>query len=222
MDISNKTLAFFLVAAMIVSIAGTFISLNNMNRIQPGSKLGGLTGFATNETGNVTLQISKIASLRFANATLDWGSGSVDGSAEDNFCTMETNGSGWNNASCKDFNVVGSHLVLENNGSLFVDVKLNFSNTSALMFPQDTYNPILQYNVTENETNSCGTAGAELTQSTWNNTIITYEPIVCSNLSYADDTDSLAIEFKIGFSTQAAGGSRTLDVTAYGTEKAGQ
>jgi len=221
MDISNKTLALFLVAAMVVSITGTFISLNNLNKIQPGGKLGGLTGFATNETGNVTLQIAKVVSIRFANATLDWGSGFVDPSDAANLCTMETNGTGWNNASCKDFNTVGSHLVLENNGSLRVSVELNFSQNATDLLG-DNVAALMQYNVSENETNSCLTAGAGLTQSSWNDTTTDYEPIVCTNLTFEDATDSLAIDFKVAFNTNITGGSKQLNITALATQLAGQ
>lgn len=220
MDVSNKTLALFLIAAMVISIGGTLISLNNMNRLTTPGKIG-LTGFATNETGNITLEISKIASIRFAQATLDWGSGYVDPSDGSNTCVMETNGSGWNNASCIDFSAVSSHLILENNGSLFVEVELEFSDNPTSLFGSNT-NAILQYNVSNSESGSCAFVADIATAVGWNNTVTAYNPIVCTNLSYVDSKDTLAIEFKVGFNTSIQQKAYQLNITAFGTALAGQ
>lgn len=59
MDISNKTLAMFLVAAIVVSIAGTIISLNKITEVGPG----GLTGMAPTDTGNVTVNVGATVSI---------------------------------------------------------------------------------------------------------------------------------------------------------------
>jgi hypothetical protein len=54
MDISNRTLATFLLLAIVVSLGGTLVSLN---------KLNSLTGFATTGTGNVSLSVGSTLSI---------------------------------------------------------------------------------------------------------------------------------------------------------------
>lgn len=59
MDISNKTLAMFLVAAIVVSIAGTTISLNKLGGVGSNAP----TGYATTDIGNVTINIGAAVSI---------------------------------------------------------------------------------------------------------------------------------------------------------------
>ena len=70
MEISNKTLALLLVAAIVVSIGGTLISLNNVNQ--------GITGHVTsNATGTTSVNVGAVTTLRFDISSVDFGAGSV-------------------------------------------------------------------------------------------------------------------------------------------------
>ena len=67
MDISNKTLAIFLVAAIVVSVAGTMISLNKLQSVS-------YTGFATTATGNVSVNIQSQLSITTSDGnTINFG-----------------------------------------------------------------------------------------------------------------------------------------------------
>ena len=55
MDISNKTLALLLLAAMVVSLGGTIISVSQISDLQ--------TGMATTPTGNVDLNVQGALSI---------------------------------------------------------------------------------------------------------------------------------------------------------------
>ena len=68
MDISNKTLAMFLVAAIVVSIAGTTISLNRLGDISTSP-----TGFATSGVGNVSLNVNTDLSIVLDEAWINFG-----------------------------------------------------------------------------------------------------------------------------------------------------
>ena len=88
MDISNKTLAMFLVAAIVLSLGGTLISLNKLNNIV------GPTALATQQTGTVNFSIYETLDISISNATLDFGRVVVNASQGDNcqFATLSNNG----------------------------------------------------------------------------------------------------------------------------------
>jgi len=68
MDISNKTLAVFLLAAIVVSLGGTIVSLNRLDSLSA-------TGFASSGTGNVSLNIQSSLSITTAdNALINFSS----------------------------------------------------------------------------------------------------------------------------------------------------
>lgn len=73
MDISNRALGLLLVAAIVISIGGTVISLNKLDGFST-------TGYATNnQTGTVSLQIEDALSIFLTDNTIDFGT-----------CTMNT------------------------------------------------------------------------------------------------------------------------------------
>ncbi len=220
MNISNKALVLFLVMSIFVSIFGVSMSIYKLNTIKPVPILQGKspTGFATNDTGNVTLNIAKTASIKFVNSSCDWGSGSPGTNIGD-YCLLETNGSGWVNntaGGCVGFNTVSQCLVLENNGTARVSLDLNFSQNATALLGGNS-GALLQYWVVENETNSCGTAGANLTEGSWNDTTIAYEPIVCTDFSYFGSSNTLLIDFRVGFNSTISQGQKLLNLTAYAT-----
>ncbi len=70
-DISNRTLALFLVSAIVVSLGITVYSLNILTQ-------GSITGRATTQPGNVTVSIQDATSIRLYKSTVDFGSGYVN------------------------------------------------------------------------------------------------------------------------------------------------
>ena len=57
-EISNKTVAILVVAALAVGVAGLLLNLGSTHR------LGGLTGFVTSDTGNVNLTIASSLNIQ--------------------------------------------------------------------------------------------------------------------------------------------------------------
>jgi len=167
-EMSNRTLALLLVGAIVISLAGTFISLSKLSRIS------GLTGLAvdTDENATVTLNILSRTEVNWTVFEINWGSGYVDsGYSGCNLSTHGLNGSRTGIYSTEgdgcdtdSFNSTArsgdttSGLVLENVGNK--NVTLNITSTkNAAEFIGGT-DPIYWFNVTDNtamggETYSC-------------------------------------------------------------------
>src|SRR3989338_9030152 len=84
-DLSNKTLAFLLIAAIVVSVTGTFITLQSLGK-GPGIGGFGATGAVT---GKVNVSITSTTQITFTHATVDFGPGYVN-SSNCSVCVMDT------------------------------------------------------------------------------------------------------------------------------------
>ena len=81
MSVSNKTLAVLLLAAIVVSLGGTFISLNRLGAL---STTGYQTYAETNETGFINLSIDRVVRITLQDSdTIDFGQ-----------CELKTNSDG--------------------------------------------------------------------------------------------------------------------------------
>lgn len=119
MDISNKTLGLLLVAAIVVSVGGTLVSLNKLETVSP-------TGLATSDTGVVTLSIDQYISIIVEDDSIDFG-----------LCTLEDSGltlfnssvaGGYNNSNCDGPAASAvSNITIRNAGTLDANLILNAS-----------------------------------------------------------------------------------------------
>jgi len=223
MEFSNKTLAWLVVATIIVSLAGTLISVNRISK--------GPSGFVTfNTTGNASVSITTQTQLNFIVSALNFGVGQVNASTSTNYqCNLSVNKSSTNiirAGGCVGFNTTMTNgaLTLENDGNTFLNVSLNFSaNATNFIGGGGAPNPapLFKFSVSENESGSCpgGMYAAanntyiDVTENSWIN--------ICNgtsaqNLQYADSTDSLSIGIFLGIPSNAAG-SKTVTITAMGT-----
>ena len=208
MDISNKTLAFFLVAAMVVSIAGTMVSLNKIG------DSSGITGY-TPASGNVTLNVSKTASIVFMVGAVDWGSGTVN--TDGDGCVMDTKTEG--TSGCSAFSGDGP-LELENDGNLDVSVAFNISGNETMIPSTDTSGRLFFINWTNNESTSCNGSNVgyigdwvSLNSSMINNESLEF----CANLTWADTVDAMDIHFNITLPINTYGGEIRYNITAIAT-----
>src|SRR3989344_4566576 len=129
-DISNKTVVTLLVAAIAISLGGTFVTLNALNSRLGALGFSQLTGFATIPNATATLTANTYSSIKFSQATVAFGTGSVNTSAGNN-CTLSTlDGTGGLNSHCLDFNEVYNGFTVENDGNTNLSVELK-SNQSA-------------------------------------------------------------------------------------------
>lgn len=124
-EISNTVLAVLVVAALVVVVAGTVINLN-----------GGITGFATEGSGNVTLTINSTLAIEVnaGNTIIDFGvcnpraGSSYWCSSNDSVaCTGANNDQG----NCTGDTTTPQYIQVDNVGNVDADVTLQSSCTAA-------------------------------------------------------------------------------------------
>ncbi len=206
MDISNRALALLLLMAIIISVAGTLVSLNKL------SQKSGTTGYAVStdaSTASVTIQSNTV--LRFVVNSIDFGTGYVNTSGGYIKCIMNlsTNTTTITKTGCANFNTTGNPLVLENAGTTFLNVTIN-STKDASTFIGGT-SPAFQYMIAENETGSCkGT----LSSVAWTTVVAGTAQNICSNLTYIDSNDSLKMGIQVTIPYDSGvGGTDTFTAT---------
>jgi hypothetical protein len=224
MEFSNKTLAWLVVATIVVSLAGTIISLNKLNE-------SGVTGFASNnKTGNATVNINSQTTLNFAVSGLNFGTGQINTSLPNGqYCNMssnQTSGTTINWAGgCSGFNNVvpaNGWLQLENAGTTIMNVTLNFS-ANAANFIGGSLSPSFKFSVSNNESNSCTGINTSLSNwvEVWNwtqglATICTGTP--AQGLQPGDAGDSISIGIFVGIPFDAVG-NKIVTIVATGSNQ---
>ena len=203
-EISNKTIAALLVVAMVLSLSGTFFSLNKLNMLQKG-----VTGYATTDTATATLQLQEVTSIVFQTGhdAVDWGTGSVDTSNGYTECNLTTsNLSAY--SGCVDFNAQPEPFILENDGSVNANVTINASADPSSWIGGT--NPGFYFNASNYEPGSC--AGTLASGETPLNTT---EVMLCTNLTFDNSKDTLTLDLKAEVPYDAPTGSKSVTVTAY-------
>ncbi len=212
MEISNKTLAWLVITAVVISFAGTLLSLYKLNNVSSSGY------FTYNDTGTASVQVSQSVILRYAISTVSFGSGSVNSSGGFNNCILSINGSSTiNKVGCEGFNDNSANadaFILENAGTSFLNVTLNFSQDAASFIGGNTTLRFFKYAVSNNESSSC--VGA-ITNGGWTEVAENSSVSACTNLSWSDTTDTLRVGINISIPNDAASGIRTVSILAQGT-----
>jgi len=209
MDISNKSVAFLLVVAIVISLGGTIFSLNKLNQL-------GFTGlaFSNSPQGTANLTVNSSLVLTFVVSNVDFGTGYTnDSGAGMEHCVMDTNGSA-NSADCIGFNSGVSPFVLRNDGNKDLNVSIS-ANKNATTFLGGT-NPVFQFFVEDNGTESGSCSSPQQTVWTDMNTT-SVDMCGTSGLNYEDSTDELRIHIKVSVPQDATPGAKTTTLIAAGT-----
>lgn len=167
-----------------------------------------LTGNALVDTGLVNVTIDSSASIIFQTALLDFSNGTITPGQ-----TAIVNSTGGNNGYWSG-TAPTSGLILENNGNVNVSFTL-MANKTVDSFIGGT-SPQFELMVTENETNSCGTAGSAITNFTAYATVTTSQQLACTNFGFSPTVDSVRIDAQLTMNDDAAG-AKTVGVTATAT-----
>ena len=198
-EISNKTLMAFLIAAIVISIGGTIISLERISRLGAPE----VAGYATTGTANLTVLGT---SAVVVNKNVDFGSGSPSSDiTNQTVITTETNNTGGFNDCTAGDDCLG--LELENTGNVNLNITITAaSDSDAFWSGTDTQGSfqffVADGNRSKDETGSCHNAsGAIVTEvSDW--TAISTSPILmCYNFTYPSATDTLTVEFNLTIPT---------------------
>jgi len=191
MEDSNKTLALLLVAAIVVSLGGTIVSLNRLGQFQISSATGRAI---TNGTATITITATTI--INITDTQIDFGSGALNGGFEN--CTLRSNESGVVPSGCGTWTwTQGDHFVMENIGSSTISVEVTGSTPST--FIGGTL-PGYQYACADTE----GEAGSETYTSTWTTFSGSAQSCV-NNLEPQTDRDEAGVYVAVRVGTGASG-----------------
>lgn len=186
--------AIILLGISIITFSYTLFNLTQSDSI---------TGFATTDTGNVSLDVSGAASIEFTVDTIDWGSGAVNTSAGATYALLNTAGT-VNNGS---WSAVSDPLNLTNTGN--ADVSVNFtSNKNADTFITGT-NPVFNISVTNVYTGACDIANFSTYQA-----IDTNDYLICNNFNYTDTNDTVNVGVQLVIPEDATAGDKEAIITA--------
>ncbi|RME31128.1 hypothetical protein D6789_03725 [Candidatus Woesearchaeota archaeon] len=244
MDLSNKSLALILVAAIVVSLGGTLVSMNRLNKLQAPI----FTGFATGSdtaTGltNLTIESNLAITINHPSSAnrIDFGAGYVDGTGGGiQYCFIDTNGTNATDTGtnhCKGFNNVtvnywndstqATHpdneigaFKIRNDGNK--DVRLNISvNNDKDSFIGGT-NPEFAGWIDYNNTNNSGETactGNQRNFTSWTNFTTSPGIGVCGNFNFEDSAaDYLYLHVRVGIPEDAApvtSSTSTITVTGW-------
>lgn len=207
MNMSNKNMALLLVAALVISLGGTFLSLDKINEIiimaPPAVTGGALTG-----SGRVNLTISTNASCT-VDSSVEFGSGSPTGAI-----TISTETA--NTANFTDCNAGTACLgiYVNNTGNSLLNVSFNSTENGTTFLGAGAANADFKYLIDVSEpdsTDACtGTEGA----SSWTETPIA-KTRVCDKLNFSDTRDAVSLEFNISLDENTPTGLKETTINVY-------
>jgi hypothetical protein len=200
MDVSNRTLAVLLIAAIVFSVGGTLMSFS-----QTG--VGSPTGFATNSTdGTVQLTINQAISITLIDSDINFGNCNVSTSGLTNY-DSSLGSSGVNNSLCSGS--LPDNITIENDGNVEANVTVQTLYNGTTMFGDDNAHiGFFAANVTGDE----GCAGT-LTTTRTNMSVEGQDYLVCDNLTFGASNDQIAYFAYITLSDQSTSVQTSTTVT---------
>jgi len=241
-EISNQTLGILLVAAIALSLIGTFVTVTKVGQ-QPTIRLVGYAPATDTGTALVNLTVDQILDINFTTAGADFGVGSITPGAVN--CTKVTSGLGAQMgdgaANCTQFTPgsIGS-LVIENIGNVNVTLNLSFNQNAASMIGGTS--PAFEIAWTCNEAGSVcrNTTGNNMCTSNWQadqniaaaggsflqtaenawtvlttvNASATNDFVICPNFDYAEASDTINLDFLLTLPADSFTGNLSTTVTA--------
>lgn len=197
MDLSNKSLALLLVAAIVVSLGGTLISLNKLNQ--------GFTGYAS---GIVSLSINQSADC-VVNTNVSFGT-AAQPSATALVSTDSANAYGFNNCTAP-LTCTGMHI--NNTGNVHLNVTYASSvDATGFLVSQTGLGASDFIYYTRNGTYTGSNEGCRINNNT-NGNVGTTTTLICQNLSYTDDADMLTMEFNVTVEPDITPGAKSATIT---------
>ncbi len=195
MDISNKTLAAFLLAAIVISLAGTIISLNKIGDLST-------TGFGT-ASGNVSLSIEEALSITTEDSdSISFGNCNVNTSADQLISSDEIGGG--SHGLCSGYTAT-QYIALRNDGNIRVAVNVSPSDVgednpgSGGFLPSESETSTLAYKFTnDGHLSNEGGCDAGLGPTTYTLFGEPEEAVpVCDNLGFAGVENSVLMDLQI-------------------------
>jgi hypothetical protein len=219
MEFSNRALAILLVAAMVISLGGTLISLNRMNQVTT-------VGFASTATGQVNLTIGSTLSITSAdNPSIDFGSCNVSGVGGFVDFVDSENATGNYTNRCTGGSLAGSvngsydNITVRNIGNSNAVINITFDacapgngNTSCTFLNSSTQGAQLLYRTVSGGSGSY-TGGCTGAVGTYTAASCDGPISGCATLAYGASANSMVTHIKIGIPTDAPTGTSTVNIT---------
>lgn len=203
-QISNKTLTFLLIAAVVVSIGGTIISVNRLNQLR--FQIPRITGLGS--TGYVNVTIAGVTSINLIDTQINFGSCSPNATTGTNVSSNVSDGWGAPGV-CRidgDLTTNEDNITIQNDGNKNINVSVKTSVVAGTSFiggtnPQfyfitrNASNRLGCFNVTGHEhTTQTGFDGTTGTQLEWKSfAAADTEYLACANLTYGDSNDQFSL-----------------------------
>lgn len=220
-QISNKTLALLLIAAIVISIGGTIINVYRIKTqiIKPAE----VVGLATSQ-GTAVVTIESLIEISATNS-IDFGSSSLNGSINVTL-TSETNHGQWgtwNNcsdsindtlqgASCKGLNI-------ENTGQRAVNVTMGVDKNSSTLFEGNNISAKFKFAVLNGTFNVTGDGCRGLTYGGSNRSAFNWTDVdsnttylICSMLDSSAGNDTITLEVNITIPSNESDYAATSEV----------
>jgi hypothetical protein len=214
MEISNKTLGLLLIAAIVVSLGGTIVSLNKLDATST-------TGYVTNnQTGNVSLSVGAALSII------------ISGDAEIAFgeCTPDVNSalildsnasaSGANNSACSG-GTFPDNITIVNDGNVNANVTIRTSANGTTLFDGDTNGGFAYMARNAVETGCANGLQDSYVEFTVEDDGIASDTDLnplCGNLSYADAGDEIQVFARITLPASVDTTTGSADITFEATQ----
>jgi hypothetical protein len=212
----TKTLMIVAVIAVALSIVGLFTTLNKIGEIRQ-------TGYAPQTQGNATLEVVGVASINFTNFLINWTTGSVNntGACQPFSYTILNTSGGLFCSSTPGWIAVNNGLVLENDGSVNINLTLSSDKNAAQFIGGDSpVTPQYQWWLNtvpadgDGETGSC--VAGFLDSSGWVD-VSTTSRNVCQNFTHPTANDEIEIDLQIRIPQNAPVGVKISTITATAT-----
>ncbi|MCK5026366.1 MAG: hypothetical protein KAS15_07240 [Nanoarchaeota archaeon] len=191
-EISNKTLAVIVVAAIVITLGSTALIM------RMGSPV--ITGMITEQVGTAQFNITSVVSIAITDSMIDFGAGSVG--AGNASCVIDSDGA----VGTGDWSPTSDAFIVENDGNVAINITVNASNVAA-DFIGGT-GPAYKWITDAGEGDGSCTAEsidsyAEATTST---------QMFCGNLGFASAADSVGMDLQLTIPSDATPGQKTSTV----------
>lgn len=217
-EISNKTLAVIVVAAIVVTLGSTALIL------RMGAPV--ITGMVTEQTGTAQFNITSVIAIDIPGALVEFGAGSVV--AEYEICYMDTGlGGAADDTGVVDATnctwttgAISNGFVIQNVGNVEIDVKVNSSESAATFIGGGSGNiadPVFQYatDTTAEGGDSVSCAGGTIASYT---TVSTgAADLMCGNLTFGQTTNEVELDIRVGVPKDAVPEQKTVTMNFWAT-----
>lgn len=212
-EVSNKTLAILVVAAIVVTLGGTMLVLRSGPSVQ-------LTGLVTSQEGTAKINVSTVVDIELEDTVIDFGTGHVNDSALDHNCIMNTEqgpiDTTESNDCLGDWNSITDYMWIQNEGNVPISLTVN-SGLDASGFITGS-SPSFQVKSVVDSTDANGPGDDSTASCSAGAALDTYSELggdvtLCDSLGYEDSGDELVMYAKATVPSDAATGSRTTTWT---------